>query len=82
MKTATIQDLRYNFAKIEQWLRLGEEIEITRHSKPVARLCPLGELPAPVPLPDFTERAKRIFGDRYFTQEEVDDMRTFETGEP
>ncbi len=73
MKTATIQDLRYNFYKIEQWLRLGEEVEITRHSKPVAKLCPFGESAAAtqVPLPDFTGRAKRIFGDHYFTQKKL-----------
>jgi len=34
------------------------------------------------PLPDFAARRKATWGDRIFTQDEVDEMRTFETGEP
>jgi antitoxin (DNA-binding transcriptional repressor) of toxin-antitoxin stability system len=84
MKTATVRDLRYDFPKIEAWLAGGEEILITKHSKPVARISgptsePLKKLP---PHPDYEARRKRIWGDRVFTQEEVDEMRAFETGEP
>jgi antitoxin (DNA-binding transcriptional repressor) of toxin-antitoxin stability system len=84
MKTATVRDLRYDFPKIEAWLASGEEILITKHSKPVARISgplatPAGKVP---PLPDYRARLKRIWGDRVFTQEEVDEMRAFETGEP
>ncbi len=39
MKTATVRDLRYDFPKIESWLAGGEEILITKHSRPIARLC-------------------------------------------
>jgi hypothetical protein len=35
MKTATVRDLRYDFPKIEAWLEGGEEIIITKHSKPI-----------------------------------------------
>ena len=84
MKTATVRDLRYDFPKIEAWLAGGEEILITKHSKPVARI--LGPASAPVtklpPHPDYEARLKRIWGERVFTQEEVDEMRAFETGEP
>ena len=38
MKTATVRDLRYNFPQIEAWLEGGEEIVITKHSKPVAKV--------------------------------------------
>jgi hypothetical protein len=34
------------------------------------------------PLPDFLARAKKTWNGRVFTQEEVDEMRAFETGEP
>lgn len=84
MKTATIRDLRYDFPKIEAWLRAGEEIEITKHSKPIAKLTKPGE-PTPKPLPphpDYQARLKRIWGDRVFTAAEVEEMRAFETGEP
>lgn len=86
MKTATIRDLRYDFPKIEAWLRAGEEIEITKHSKPIAHLGP----PKPAKKPkaakfDAVEHMawlKETWGDRVFTMAEVEAMRAFETGEP
>ncbi len=84
MKTATVRDLRYDFPKIEAWLAGGEEVLITKHSKPVAKLsgATTAEEAKLPPLPDFEARRKRTWGDRVFTQEEVDEMRAFETGEP
>lgn len=83
MKTATVRDLRYSFPKIEAWLAAGEEVLITKHSKPLARLVPgAGEKKELPPLPDYEARRQRIWGDRVFTAEEVEEMRAFETGEP
>lgn len=84
MKTATVRDLRYDFPKIEAWLAGGEEILITKHAKPVARISAAGAVPVQQPRqrPDYEARRKRIWGDRVFTQAEVDEMRAFETGEP
>jgi antitoxin (DNA-binding transcriptional repressor) of toxin-antitoxin stability system len=83
MKTATVRDLRYDFPKIEAWLAGGEEILITKHSKPVARISGPGVVSTQkLPHPDYRARLKRIWGGRVFTQEEVDEMRAFETGEP
>lgn len=84
MKTATVRDLRYDFPKIEAWLEGGEEVLITKHSKPVGRISPPGAgAGAPVPpLPDYEARRNKIWGDRVFTAEEVEEMRAFETGEP
>ena len=84
MKTATVRDLRYDFPKLEAWLAGGEEILITKHSKAVAKISRPTE-PATTklpPHPDYEARRKRIWGDRVFTQAEVDEMRAFETGEP
>lgn len=84
MKTATIRDLRYDFAKLEGWLKSGEEIQITKHNKPVATLLkakPVKNAARP-PLPDFKARRKRIWGGRVFSAKEVEEMRAFETGEP
>jgi len=84
MKTATVRDLRYDFPKIEAWLAGGEEIVITKHSKPVAKLS-LPEAGPPkraLKHPDYRARLDRIWGGRVFTQAEVDEMRAFETGEP
>ena len=84
MKTATVRDLRYDFPKIEAWLAGGEEILITKHSKPVARISHASTVPKmKLPTqPDYEARRKRIWGGRVFTQAEVDEMRSFETGEP
>ena len=60
MKTATIRDLRNDFARLSKWLEKGETIEITKRGKPVANLVPksggkrtvlLGCTPSPYPLP-------------------------------
>ena len=83
MKTATVRDLRYDFPKIEAWLAGGEEILITKHAKPIARISSeTASARPPLVMPDFEARRKRTWGDRFFTQEEVDEMRAFETGEP
>ena len=86
MKTATIRDLRYDFPKIEAWLRAGEEIEITKHAKPVACLTP-PKPPRRKAAKQFDAKAHRAWlretwGDRVFSAAEVDAMRAFETGEP
>ena len=40
MKTATVRDLRNNFARLSKWLEKGETIEIVKRGKPVADLVP------------------------------------------
>lgn len=83
MKTATVRDLRYNFPMIEAWLGGGQEVLITKHSKPVARLSPEQAKPKPkLKHPDYEARLTRIWGERVFTAAEVEEMRAFETGEP
>jgi antitoxin (DNA-binding transcriptional repressor) of toxin-antitoxin stability system len=62
MRTVSVRDLRYDFPKVEEMLRSGEEIRITKRRRVIARLTPeLGERP---PLPDFLGQMKEIFGDR------------------
>lgn len=60
MKTATVRDLRNDFARLSKWLDKGETIEILKRGKPVADLVPktnqkkktfLGACPSPFPLP-------------------------------
>jgi antitoxin (DNA-binding transcriptional repressor) of toxin-antitoxin stability system len=60
MKTATIRDLRNDFARLSKWLEKGETIEILKRGKPVADLVPktsgkrkvlLGCTPSPYPIP-------------------------------
>ncbi len=82
MHTLTVRDLRYDFAKVEAWLADGQEIEITKHGKPVARLSP----PRPAKgarfdLEAHKRRMKETWGDRVFTAEEVREMRKAELGD-
>ena len=59
MKTATIRDLRNEFARVSKWLEKGETVQIVKRGKPFARVIPeprsksfLGATPSNVPLPD------------------------------
>ena len=61
MKKASIRDLRYRFSKVEDLLREGEEIHITKRKRVIARLLP-PEPVTPKAFPDFLGRAKKIFG--------------------
>jgi antitoxin (DNA-binding transcriptional repressor) of toxin-antitoxin stability system len=66
MKTVSVRDLRYDFPKVEELLRSGEEIRITKRRRVIARLTP-EPLPEPAsrpPLPDFLGRMRANFGDR------------------
>jgi antitoxin (DNA-binding transcriptional repressor) of toxin-antitoxin stability system len=40
MKTATIRDLRNQFARVSKWLEKGETVQIYRRGKPFARVVP------------------------------------------
>lgn len=60
MKKATVRDLRYDFPKIERVLRAGEEIQITKRNRIIARLVPEGST---AELPDIMERLRQIYGD-------------------
>lgn len=48
MKTLTVRDLRYDFGKVEAWLNDGQEIEITKYGKLVARISPPGPKDSPL----------------------------------
>jgi prevent-host-death family protein len=40
MKTATIRELRNNYSKVLRWVSSGEEVQVTRHGKVVAKVVP------------------------------------------
>jgi antitoxin (DNA-binding transcriptional repressor) of toxin-antitoxin stability system len=65
MKTVSVRDLRYDFPKVEEMLRSGEEIQVIKRRKVIARLTP--ERQARPPLPDFLGRMDKIFGNRVLT---------------
>ena len=63
MKKASVRDLRYAFKKIERLLHEGEEIQITKRQRVIARLVPENAEPA-AEIPDFLGRLRVIYGDR------------------
>ena len=65
MKTATVRDLRYHFPEIEARLERGEEIEIRKRKRVIARLVPVR--PKLKEYPDFEAQAREIFGDKVMT---------------
>lgn len=80
MKTATVRDLRNNFAMIEAWLRDGFEVRIEKRGEPVAMLTALkpGCSASTITNPDFVARRRAIWGDRVFSAEAVGEMRRYE----
>jgi antitoxin (DNA-binding transcriptional repressor) of toxin-antitoxin stability system len=62
MKKASVRDLRYGFKKIERLLHQGEEIQITKRRRVIARLVP--ETTESAKIPDFLARLRSIYGDK------------------
>jgi len=63
MKKASVRDLRYAFKKIERLLHQGEEIQITKRRRVIARLIPDGTESAKQ-VPDFLARLRTIYGEK------------------
>ena len=61
MRTVSVRDLRYNFKTVERILLEGEEIQITKRRRAIARLVPEPALSSS--LPDFMSRLRSIYGD-------------------
>ena len=64
MKQASVRDLRYAFKKIERLLRQGEEIQITKRRRVIARLLPENPDRKAAKLPDFLSRMRAEYGER------------------
>lgn len=60
MRRASVRDLRYRFSDVESLLREGEEIQITKRKRVIARLLPLKPVVASR-RPDFLARLKKLY---------------------
>ena len=79
MKTATVRDLRNNFAMLEAWLCEGESVRIEKRGEPVALLSAMPRTRSKAAKrPDFAARQKAIWGARVFSDAEVIAMRAAE----
>jgi antitoxin (DNA-binding transcriptional repressor) of toxin-antitoxin stability system len=63
MTKASVRDLRYKFPQIEARLRSGEEIQITKRKRVIARLLPV-RASGRKRMPDFAKMLKEIYGDK------------------
>jgi len=63
MRNATVRDLRYRFREVENLLRAGEEIHITKRKRVIARVVPI-KPPGRPQRPDFLARLKDFYGDK------------------
>ena len=50
MKTATVADLRNNFATVSKWIHNGEAVTITKHGLAFAKLVPVRRKKKPAPI--------------------------------
>ncbi len=62
MKRATIRQVQHNLSEVLSWVEGGEEVQVLRRNKVVARLLPPG--PEASPSPDFVARARAVWGDK------------------
>lgn len=60
MKKASVRDLRYRFSEVEELLREGSEIQITKRKRVIARLVPEERI-VPRECPDFLARLKTLY---------------------
>lgn len=55
MKTTSVRELRNNYAQVLKWVGKGEEVEVTRRGKVVAKVVPV--IPAKAKNVDWAESA-------------------------
>jgi antitoxin (DNA-binding transcriptional repressor) of toxin-antitoxin stability system len=58
-----VRDLCYRFHEVEDLLRQGQEIQITKRKRVIATLVP-AKNETHLELPDFEERLRKIYGNR------------------
>jgi prevent-host-death family protein len=63
MKTASVRDVQHHFSKVLAWVEKGEEVQITRRNKLVAKIVPADAQGTAVILPAFAARARQIWGE-------------------
>ena len=63
MKTASVRDLRNNFARVSRWLKDGEKVEITSRGVPLGLITP--SLQPATGLPSSVEERRKLFRKRF-----------------
>jgi antitoxin (DNA-binding transcriptional repressor) of toxin-antitoxin stability system len=79
MRTATVADLRNNFRLISSWIEHGETVQILKRGRAFAQLAATPPLEqANMQKVDFMAQLREIWGDRTFSDAEVQEMRDAE----
>jgi antitoxin (DNA-binding transcriptional repressor) of toxin-antitoxin stability system len=78
MKTATVADLRNNFATVSRWIHNGEQVAITKRGLPFAILAPSPSRKTPPPI-DRMARLRKMFPDGP-TKGDVQDVLDYDRG--
>ncbi len=60
MKTASVRQIQHNLAEVLSWVEQGQEVQVFRRKKLVARLIPPD--PKTAASPDFLARAEGVWG--------------------
>lgn len=79
MKTATVADLRNNFATVSKWIHDGESVTITKRGQAFATLAPNKKRQTPPPI-DYMARLRKIYPDGP-VKGDVQDVLDYDRGE-
>ena len=61
MKTTTLRELRHHFGRILHWIEDGQEVEITKRRRVIAKLLPVDAKAEKLHWPDFEARLRKTF---------------------
>jgi prevent-host-death family protein len=79
MKSASVRDVQHHLSKVLAWVEKGEEVQITRRNKTVAKIVPAEAQGTRIALPAFAARARQIWGEtpvgKSLSQTVVDDRK-------
>jgi prevent-host-death family protein len=64
MKKATIREVQHNLSEVLRWVEDGEEVQVTRRDRIVAKIVPPERISRKPLWPDFAKRAEAIWGKR------------------
>ncbi len=63
----SVRELQQNLKRVMARVERGQVIEVTRRSRPVARLAPVRATAPMSPWPDLDARTRAVFGGRMLT---------------
>jgi prevent-host-death family protein len=79
MKSATVREVQHHLSKVLAWVEKGEEVQITRRSKPIAKIVPTVAPKKRATMPAFAARARQIWGEtpvgKSLSQRVLDDRK-------